>query len=541
MDFNPDVLLNLLQSDLQLEPNFKLSDCTSIADARRWSLLQSIFKKWLPADTSALESVALAGFYSANARCATVSLPRRPEFVGEVLDVARRKIQTYFYSGTDQSNVFTLDDILSKGRAGPGSSRMTDHTDFYQKMFGGPLSVTNTTLYYHYRTAISKVWLQAELTRARSFGIDVVEGSNLSTVPKSAKTNRTICTEPSLNMFYQLGAGSILEELLMKYHNIDLSLQPDINKGLAWRGSFYGDFATIDLSSASDTISVALIEYLLPRSVARTLMFLRSPVTRYKEEQIPLHMLSSMGNGFTFPLQTLIFATLVRSTYEVLGITPYTYGWRRNYSVFGDDIICVASAYDSVVQVLNESGFIVNSEKSYNSGSFRESCGADYFKGHDIRGVYLKEVKHVKDIYSTFNRLLRWSAKHNIDITSALQYVKGLAKFQPVPLHAGDSEGFKCPSSFLRNIRRDPATGAQIYRALVAVPRLRRVKESDLNFNLHGAVISAVGGYIRGQCVSLRVNQPTYKVVKRKSPCWDYFFDAGVTLRDYQLTWESLV
>jgi hypothetical protein len=540
MDFNPEILQNLLSQELQYDR--VLTDVSneeiSVADARIYSLMQSLFKKWEPADSSTLENTAIAGFKAANTGCtwqfADVSSVNRP-----ILETARDLMYGYINSGLCQSCVLTLDESLQVGRAGPGASCKTKATDFYNKMFCGPLSTTSIELYRHYTNGLSTSWLSAERLRARRFQVDVVAGSNLSSVPKNIETNRTICTEPSLNMFYQLGAGKILERVLKKFHGVDLSLQPEINKELARLGSIDGSFATIDLSKASDTISLSLVQYLLPPIAFRTLIDLRSSRTIYKDEEIELNMISSMGNGFTFPLQTLIFATLVRATYLHKGIIPRV-GTMRNYSVFGDDIICSNRVYNDVISVLNDCGFTVNIQKSYNTGSFRESCGGDFFKGHDIRGVYIRKASNAGEIYSIFNRLMRWSCKSGIFITSSLQYVKGLVDFRPVPLHAGDTEGIKVPRDHAGHLKSDK-NGAVFYRPLSARTRSRRVNDSDSNFNPNGAIIALIGGYIREQKVSLRLRETTFKVVRRKSPCWDFFTDPGFTIRDYQLIFQELL
>jgi hypothetical protein len=339
-------------------------------------------------------------------------------------------------------------------------------------------------------------------------------------------------------MFFQLGAGECLERLLLKGHNIDLSKQPNRNKYLARGGSVNGEFATIDLRSASDTISTTLVQHLLPRELFSLLDLIRSREVEVDKQWVPLHMFSSMGNGFTFPLQTLIFAALVRAAYKVLGLSPRTAWLECNYSVFGDDIICHKSAYNFVCQVLEGCGFFVNDQKSYNTGSFRESCGGDYFKGFDIRAVYLRKIHGPQDLYSAFNRLTRWSAKYGISIHSALSYVKGLVKFRPVPFDEQDTAGCKIPVSMLSASRKADRNGAIYYSSFVPVPRFIRIGD-DVGHpdgrNPNGTVICAIGGYVREHQIGIRSTHPKWKVVRRKTPNWDYVTNAGLTLRDYEL------
>lgn len=236
----------------------------------------------------------------------------------------------------------------------------------------------------------------------------------------------------------------------------------------------------------------------------------------------------------------MIFATLVTSTYETLGIKPKKFK-DRNYSVFGDDIICVESAYDVICSVLNGCGFIVNSEKSYNIGGFRESCGSDFWYGHDVRGVYIKEIKNEQDVYSAFNRLSRWSAKHNINLSAVLSYLKGLVDFLPIPYDAGDSEGIKCPSRYLESEHaKFDRNGARYYRALIAKTSQRVLKPAEIAYNFDACVIACIGGYVRDKKYGFRVNKPSFKIVKRKTPRWDYVTDVGLTIQDYQTLWSLL-
>lgn len=557
MDFNPEFLQDLLSQECQLsELHAGPIDDMSIDQARVAALMSSLYKKWEPKDSATLETVAIDRFHESNARCKTAfNIANLPTDIQDILKTTRDLMYGYFHCGPFQTNVLTLDSSLSLGRAGPGSSRCTKHTDFYQKMFCGKLSTTSVALYKHYTSNISDEWLLAERFRAKHHQVDVVTGSNLSTVSKNCKTNRTICTEPVLNMFYQLGAGVVIEGITWKFHNINFKDQPDINKQMAKQGSIDGETATIDMTDASDLNSYALVEFLVPPLPFATLQTIRSPSTTYKGKEIQLNMISSMGNGFTFPLMTLMYATLVRATYLHMGIKPRV-GKNRNYSVFGDDIICVAKSYETVVRVLEGCGLKVNLTKSFHTGSFRESCGGDFLRGYDIRGVYIRKANNAADIYSIFNRLVRWSCKSGISIPRSLRYLKGLVDFRPIPFDDGDAEGFKVPRDQAGDLKSDK-NGALFYRALTVRSRMKTISESDSHFNPWGFAISAIGGYIqpnwtynakyktvggtvRAQKVSLRLSNPTFKVVRRKTPCWDNVTYPGLTIRDYQLIFQEL-
>lgn len=106
-----------------------------------------------------------------------------------------------------------------------------------------------------------------------------------------------------------------------------------------------------------------------------------------------------MGNGFSFPLETLIFASLVHSVYAETGDTVYR--------VYGDDIIVQQSSALLLIELLRYSGFRLNVDKSFVFGQFRESCGADYFGGINVRPYYIDEApKEWDDIFKWHNGLL---------------------------------------------------------------------------------------------------------------------------------------
>lgn len=537
MEFKPDVLFTLLQKDFGMEETLPLTSDLQISEARKSAMLGAIFKKWLPTEKSSLshlEQKAIATFLQCNAECSRVQI-QPIGFVGEAINLAKESISRLYESGPDQSDLFGISDFLNAGKCGPGSSVGTKRTDYYGKMFNSSLTSTSVELHSFYRTQLSPRWKAADDLRATEYGMyGIVRGSQLFTVRKNRETDRTCGKEASLNMFFQLGAGACVEQLLMKGHNIDLSLQPNRNKAMAKEGSVTGKFATIDLRSASDTISTTLVQYLLPRRLFALLNLIRSKEMLVNDEWVELHMFSSMGNGFTFPLQTLIFAALVRAAYQVLGIKPRTKGLERNYSVFGDDIICLKEAYHFVCQILESCGFHVNDTKSFHVGSFRESCGGDYFKGFDVRAVYLKEVNQDADLYSAFNRLSRWSAKYGIYCGGSLSYLGSLAKHRPVPFDEQDTAGFKVPSCRLSGRKRD-ANGAIFYTACVAVPRVLKIDTSGtVGENPDGAIICNIGGFIRNNQIGIRTQTPKWKVKRRKTPQWDYLTDAGLTIRDYE-------
>lgn len=245
--------------------------------------------------------------------------------------------------------------------------------------------------------------------------VDVeVRPARLGFVPKTCKTDRTICVEPSLNALGQKGIGSYMKKRLGLF-GVNLRDQSK-NQRLALKGSVDGSYATIDLSSASDTVSYALVMSLLPMGWFELLDRFRSESVEVPGGTLELEKFSSMGNAYTFELESLIFWALSLSVCDYLGLSGQSvYGegsrlqkcdW-EHIAVFGDDIVVPVGAYDFLSRVLQWCGFEVNPQKSFCHGAFRESCGADWLFGFDVRPWYLKKEVSEMLLYKAHNFFLR--------------------------------------------------------------------------------------------------------------------------------------
>lgn len=236
--------------------------------------------------------------------------------------------------------------------------------------------------------------------------IRLTECSKLTTVPKSAKTDRVICTEPDLNIFVQLGIGALIRRQL-KRSGLDLNTQ-NWNQYLAKRGVELG-LCTMDLSSASDMISRSVVWLLVDESWCDLLHFARVDKTRLGDEIISMEKWSSMGNGYTFELETLLFKGIVFGALRTLGLEETFVG------IYGDDLIFPAEAQELVERTLAFLGFRVNRGKTFGTGRFRESCGTDWFDCHNVRPVYFRSNHHdfqtICYIYA--NRVREWAHRRS--------------------------------------------------------------------------------------------------------------------------------
>lgn len=237
--------------------------------------------------------------------------------------------------------------------------------------------------------------------------------AKLQFVPKTAMTYRSICIEPILNSFAQKGIGGFLKGRLSR---IGINLQDQTrNQTLACRGSVDNSLATVDLSAASDTISVEVVADLLPLDWFSFLSRFRTGRVEYSGEVLTLEKFSSMGNAFTFELETTLFWGLAIATCDFLQLPT------ENVSVYGDDVIIPKDAFPLLKLVFEHLGFVINTQKSFVDGPFRESCGADWLLGSDIRPFYQKTLVSAETLFILHNYYMR-----RFDLTLAaavLEYI----------------------------------------------------------------------------------------------------------------------
>lgn len=211
----------------------------------------------------------------------------------------------------------------------------------------------------------------------RENSFEIVQCNRVALVPKNWKTHRTIAAEPEGNLLFQLAVDSFCKERLLS-HGINLSSQ-ETNQLYAKESSKTDHLATVDLAMASDTTSLEIVPFLFPESWTKILCDLRTPCYKGVYGVGVWHKFSSMGNGFTFPLETIIFWAAAKAVGS------------KVVSVYGDDIVVDADKYHALEALLSFLGFRVNEEKSFHQGPFRESCGGDYFRGVNIRPFFIRK------------------------------------------------------------------------------------------------------------------------------------------------------
>lgn len=236
--------------------------------------------------------------------------------------------------------------------------------------------------------------------------------AKLISVAKNSTSRRTITIEPVVLQFAQQGLNDglrreieqckILRQVLVLSHQLP-------NQYLAEVGSLTGEWATLDLSSASDRLSSEVVKLVFHRHEAFLEKLFRFRSVEVRAGQKPARSLTKfagMGNATTFPVQSVVFAMIsIASILHKLGKPPThrnVLHASRMVQVYGDDIVVPTHHHSQVEEWLECFGMRVNRHKSFCEGNFRESCGLDAFNGIEITPLYLKFDPYDLDLGSDF-------------------------------------------------------------------------------------------------------------------------------------------
>lgn len=274
---------------------------------------------------------------------------------------------------------------------------------------------------------------------------------HLVNVPKKWNVHRGITPLTLLALVYSYGVGIAVQERL-SYHGLNIRKLQDIHRRLIKRYSVTLTHVTADMSDASNSILYWHLMRLLPRP---WLLAVKKAVTHQVMIGDKLHFCESvlpMGNGMTFPLETLIFYALVKAIGNLSGV-------KGTYSVYGDDLIYPRKIHSRVASIFTDLGMTLNLDKTFVSFPFRESCGEDFYRGVPVRSYYMSNgqswfPKHEKleaQLYIMINGLRRrWK---DAEIPATLMYL--LTELQTVAGHIlrvppsfPDTSGIKveCPN-----------------------------------------------------------------------------------------------
>jgi hypothetical protein len=307
-----------------------------------------------------------------------------------------------------------IDNLDLVPRHGPGAT--ADYLYGNQKWRAHTWTDRLETLfpYLEYALPNHRHWESLELVKFLSHEDE--QPVRLVDVPKTHTTPRLIAVEPVCMQYIQQAISVPLRELIEHdYLARELTRFSDqkLNQAMAHCGSDDGSLATLDLSEASDRVANWLVEELYENFplFLEGIQACRSEHAKLPSgEEIPLLKFASMGSAMTFPIEAMVFTTIV--SLAILHAESATFSedsirsLHGRVCVYGDDIIVPTRHAEIVIEYLETFGFKVNRRKSFWTGEFRESCGKEYWNGYDVSIVRFRKgipssLHDVDEIVST--------------------------------------------------------------------------------------------------------------------------------------------
>jgi len=285
---------------------------------------------------------------------------------------------------------------------GPGAVSDQRHTQFKYDFPSWPDKLSTVFPLADFGFANLGSWAAAVRSGGIRKGFSPSEPpSKLIAVPKTLKGPRLIASEPVAHQWCQQSVKDFLTTRLAKTpisRSIHFRDQTE-NQDFARRASHTQSHVTVDLSSASDRLSLWVVERTfrrLPSLVsalhASRTRWVVNTIDRKSPQFHKLRKFACMGSACTFPVQSYVFSILAHAAVLVSRGQNVTISSLRKASrevrVFGDDMIVPADSWIVLQGLLRHLGLKVNHEKTYATGKFRESCGLDAYDGHDVTPVY---------------------------------------------------------------------------------------------------------------------------------------------------------
>jgi hypothetical protein len=347
---------------------------------------------------------------------------RAPEQVMEVLSQAALYIQEALGPlDTRIGKIYAAADFGPGATYGDLGAPRGENRNAYFKLTGrqtvtaGALGHFTSAVIHGFMPALVSYW------SVHDVGYDVVSGNRVHTVRKNRTIDRVIAIEASINILLQKGCGTVLVEDVLRPLGVTLRDQSR-NREVARQGSISGWDATVDQSMASDLGAIEGVRWLLPGDWFDFLDSIRSPSYQlHKGGPFTAYQkFSSMGNATTFPIMSLIFWAIAKASAAMTGADA------KRLRVYGDDVVIPVEAYALFSEAMRFLGYRINEGKTHVFGNFKETCGADFVHGVDVRPVFMDGRPTTEsDVYDLYNRLQLISP---VDMPNVCQYLLSLVK-----------------------------------------------------------------------------------------------------------------
>lgn len=358
---------------------------------------------------------------------------------------------------------FRIDDVLANSHFTNGASTSRTRASAFVELKTVPtwdrLKCTKNAYPFYRLYTANHCLAYAEAEEADVIrGVEFNEFARWDSVPKDREIDRSIIVGNDVNVMLQRGCGIYIRERLKKY-GIDLTDQTR-NQELARMASITGKLVTHDAVDSSNRIVTECVRLLLPddwfdymAAIAERL------VVGEGGQKRKLQLFSSMGNGFTFELQSLIYFGLAVSS----GSRPLREAI-PDIGIFGDDVIMPVADYDNFLECITFFGMAANEAKTFRSGPFRESCGAHWYEGVDVAPFFIRSPFDKKDprpMIKFLNDLVDWYYGQSVSegnpeldslITDCIKTIDPLYR-NTVPRYMSNTSGLYFDHPLLKPIR----------------------------------------------------------------------------------------
>lgn len=482
LGFCSDLLGRIAKRDVaEIRAGFSAAeDGGDVAEFKARHQLSSLFKRYrfkndLYSDQE-LADMAIAKFRDTQERLAHVDLDRLDAFTNHVLDLAAGYVAEVLGPYSEEEHR-SLCRFGRKASVGIPARMACEAARWELPISGSSQQIAWFDSEMSQVPAIVDYWAeQTDRDPEKRSIYQVTSCLALTLVPKTFKSLRSIMPNTTIGSYMSYGLGEMIRKRLLGV-GYDIKTLQMKHRDLARFASRTGKYVTADLSSASDSITDALLARLFPSDWLDILRQSRIEHVRLPDGTVVQSLtFCTMGIGYTFPLQTLVFLALLKGV-EMAFFNCHD---RLRISVYGDDMIYDRRLHTRVCATFENVGLVINHDKTFVDGGFRESCGGDYYHGVDVRPFQPRSDQadvgcraYEAILYKYINGLLmRWT-EYEIEgtldyLTSELLSIVHGCKI--VPGDYPDESGIKCPTlgcwDFLQRTKhlKPKALGHGVYR-----------------------------------------------------------------------------
>lgn len=427
-------------------------------------------------------------------------------FEGGLLDEARKLVHLMFGDVLAQVEKDIYEGNLAPGH-GPGAT--ADHLYGNQKWTLPSWTDRLETLFPYLDYALPNYRYWMDLNEVQFLSPDDELPVKLTAVAKTQATPRLIAIEPTCMQYVQ----QAIAKPLVRYIESDPLAggyvgftDQEPNRLLACAGSDTGLLATLDLSEASDRVANWLVEDLFAGFplFLEAIQACRSTRVRLPDGRIiGLQKFASMGSALTFPIEAMTFVIV-----SLLGLIkgsnlPLTRGSIQEFQgmvrVYGDDIVVPSAHAETVIEYLETFGFKVNRSKSFWTGQFRESCGAEFYKGFDVSIVKVRKKLPTsrRDVDSIISTVASRNLFFRGGLVKTAEFIDGIMEdllrgFYPAVSETSAVLGRHVPEDRYQVDGITPATHAPFVKGFV-VSAKNPINEIDGVPALMKCILSSIG------------------------------------------------